>query len=88
MDMNFSGSLMLELIVGHLLYREKCVSCLVVSDSLPLRGLWPPRILYPWGFSRQECLTGLACPSPGDLLTQGLNPCLLVFCIGRQVLYH
>ena len=29
------------------------------------------------GFSRQEQWSGLPCPPPGDLPTQGSNPCLL-----------
>ena len=37
------------------------------------------------GFSRQEYWSGLPFPSPGDLLTQGLNPSL-PHC--RQMLYH
>ena len=31
------------------------------------------------GFSRQEYRSGLPCPSPGDLPTQGSNPCLFCF---------
>jgi len=37
------------------------------------------------GFSRQEYWSGLPCPPPGDLPTQGSNPGLL-HC--RQTLYH
>ena len=33
--------------------------------------------LLSMGFSRQESWSGLPCPPPGDLPTQGLNPCLL-----------
>ena len=33
--------------------------------------------LLSMGFSRQENWSGLPFPSPGDLPTQGLNPCLL-----------
>ena len=34
--------------------------------------------------------TGMDCYAllHGIFPTQGSNPCLLVFCIGRQVLYH
>ena len=39
----------------------------------------------PMGFSRQEYGSGLPFPSPGDLPSQGSNPCLL---LGRQMLYH
>ena len=40
------------------------------------------------GFSRQEYWSGLPCPPPGDLPTQGLNLLVLVSCIGRRVLYY
>ena len=51
------------------------LSCLVVSDSLRPHGLWPPsRLLYPWGFSRQECWNGLPCPPPRDLPNPRIKP--------------
>ena len=53
----------------------------VVSDSLQPYGLQPARLLYPWGFSRQEQQSGLPCPPPGDLPNPGLPCC-------RQILYH
>ena len=37
------------------------------------------------GFSRQEYLSGLPFPSPGDLSNPGLNSGLLYY---RQILYH
>ena len=50
------------------LCRITCVlSHSVISDSLQPHGLWPTRLLCPWGFSRQEHSSGLPCPSPGDL---------------------
>ena len=39
------------------------------------------------GFSRQEYWSGLSFPSPGDLLTQGSNLCLLWLLHCRQILY-
>ena len=30
--------------------------------------------LCPWGFSRQECWSGLPCPPPGGLLDPGIEP--------------
>ena len=45
-----------------------------VSDSLWPYGLWPPRLLCPWGFSRQEYWSGLPCPPPGDLPDPGIEP--------------
>ena len=49
----------------------------VVSDSLQPHGLKLTRFLLSMGFSRQEYWSGLPCPSPGDLPTQGSNLCLL-----------
>ena len=41
------------------------------------------------GFSRQEHLSGLACPPPGALPYPGIEPAsLIVSCVGRWVLYH
>ena len=44
----------------------------VVPD--PLQPMLPARLLYPWGFSRQEYWTGLPCPPPGDLPNPGIKP--------------
>ena len=33
----------------------------------------PTRFLCPWGFSRQECWSGLSCPPPGDLSNPGIE---------------
>ena len=33
-----------------------------------------PSLLCPWGFSRQEYLSGLSCPPPGDLPDPGIDP--------------
>ena len=43
-------------------------------DSLQLHGLWPTRLLCPWGFSRQEYRSGLPCPPPGDLPNPRIEP--------------
>ena len=57
------------------LCRITCVlSHSVISDSLQPHGLWPTRLLCPWGFSRQEHSSGLPCPSPGDLPKPGTEP--------------
>ena len=37
-------------------------------------GLGRARLLCPWGFSRQECWSGLPFPSPGDLPNPGIEP--------------
>ena len=44
-----------------------------------------PRLLCPWGFSRLEHWSGLPCPPPENLPSQGPNPGLL-HC--SQILYH
>ena len=54
--------------------RYTVLSCSVVSDSLQSHGLWPARLLCPWGFSRQEYWSGLPCPPPGDLPHVGMEP--------------
>ena len=38
-----------------------------MSNSLQPHGLQPTRLLYPWGFSRQEYWSGLPCPSPRNV---------------------
>ena len=46
----------------------------VVSNSLQPHGLQPARLLWPWGFSRQEYWSGLPCPPPGDFPSSGIKP--------------
>ena len=53
-----------------------CV-CSVMSDSLQPHGLIARQAPLSVGLSRQEYWSGLSFPLPGDLLTQGSNPCLL-----------
>ena len=66
--------------------KRRVLSLSVVSNSLRLHGLQSARLLYPWGFSRQEYWSGLSCLSPvGIFPTQGRNPGLL-HC--RWILYH
>ena len=45
-----------------------------MSDSLQSHGLQPARLLCPWGFSRQECWSGVPCSPPGDLPDPGFKP--------------
>ena len=71
-----------------------CLSILF-TDGGGLVAKSCPTLVTPWTvarqaplsleFSRQEYWSGLPFPSPGDLLTQVLNPGLL-HC--RQILYH
>ena len=44
----------------------------VMFDSLWPHGLWPIRLLCPWGFSEQEYWNG--CPPPGDFPNPGIKP--------------
>ena len=44
----------------------------VKSDSLQPHGL--TRLFYAWRFSRQEYLSGLLRPPPGDLPNPGIEP--------------
>ena len=46
----------------------------VMSDSLRPCGLYPARLLCPWGFSRPEYWSGLPCPPPRDLPNPGIKP--------------
>ena len=46
----------------------------VMSSSLRPHGLQPTRLLYPWGFFRQENWSGLSHPPPGDLPNSGIEP--------------
>ena len=55
-------------------YNHPVLSHSVVSDSLRPDGLQPARLLCPWGFSRQEYLSGLPCPPPRDLPNPGVEP--------------
>ena len=67
---------------------QECFACQVtsvMSDSLWPCWLYLARLLCPWGFSRQECWSGLLCPPPGHLPNPGLNLGLLCC---RQILYH
>ena len=51
-----------------------CV-CILLSRVWLLATPWtePPRFLYPWESSRQECWSGLQCPAPGDLPNPGIE---------------
>ena len=64
------------------------LSCSVVSDSLGSHGLWPTRLLCPWGFSRQESGVGCHALLQGIFPTQGLNQSLLRLLHCRQILYQ
>ena len=74
-----------ELTLSHVNLVCAVLSCSVPSDSLQPHGLWPARLPYPWGFSREEYWSALPLLLPGIFLTQGLNPHVL-HC--GQILYH
>ena len=51
--------------------------CLVVQSCPTLcdpMDCSPARLLYPWGASRQEYLSGLLCPPPEDFPNPGMKP--------------
>ena len=62
-----------------------CQVTSVMSSSLWSYWLYLARLLWPWGFSRQECWSGLLCPPPGHLPNPGLKLGLLCC---RQILHH
>ena len=55
-----------------------CAGLCLVTLSSPTRcdpmDCNPPRLLCPWGFSRQEYCSGLPCPPPGDFPKPGIEP--------------
>ena len=53
------------------------LSCLSSVRLFATPGTVAPQAPLSMGFSRQEYWSGLPCPSPGILPTQGLIPCLL-----------
>ena len=56
--------------------RSCAVLCSVAQWCPTLSTPWtyPTRLLCPWGFSRQEYWSELACPLPGDLPKPGIEP--------------
>ena len=54
----------------------------VMSDSLRPYGLWPARLLWLWGFSRQEYWNGLPHPLPRGLPNPMLKPMSPVLPVG------
>ena len=56
------------------IFERESVSRSVVSDSFQPHGMYPTRLLCPWGFSRQEYWSGLPCCPPGDLPGSGIEP--------------
>ena len=61
---------------------------LVVSNSLQSHQLLPTSLLCPWDSSGRNTAMGCHALIQGFFLTQGSNPPLLHFCIGRKILYH
>ena len=61
----------------------------IVSDSLRPHGLYPTRLLCPWGFSRQEYWSGWPCPPPGHLPNSEIesrSPALQVYSLPSEPL--
>ena len=63
-------------------------SAAVMSDSLRPCRLQPARLLCPQDFPGKNTGKDYHALLQGIFQTQGPNLCLLVSCIGRQVLYH
>ena len=59
-------------------------SCVVMSDSLQIHGLYPTSLLYPWDSLLKNTGAGLHSLLQGIFLNQEWNPSLL-HC--RQILY-
>ena len=68
---------------NHYIVQLKLIQCFsqgevdahsVMSDSLRPHRLQSARLLFPWGFSRQEYWSGLPCPPPGNLPNPGIKP--------------
>ena len=60
----------------HSLWGPLCCAVLITQSCLTLQphGLQPSRLLCPWGFSKQEYLSGLSDPLPGYLPNPGIQP--------------
>ena len=59
--------------MGGLSDSHMLLSHSIMSNSVTLRTVAHQAPL-PMGFSRQECWSGLPCPSPGDLPSPGIEP--------------
>ena len=69
----------------HTVLITVCFSCSVVSDSLQPHGLWPTRLLCPWGFPGKNTGVGSHSLLQKIFPTQGLNLGLL-HC--KRILYQ
>ena len=49
-----------------------------MPDYLRLYGLYPAKLLCPWGFTREKYRSGLSCPPSGDLPYPGIEPMSLM----------
>ena len=65
--------------INHMNHLWTTYMCIIYSLSSVQLFLWPhgpypARLLYPWGFLRQEYWSGLPFPSPGELPNPGIKP--------------
>ena len=65
-----------------------CSVSSVMSNSLWLHGLWPTRLLCPWGSPDKNIEVSCQALLQGIFLTQELNLHLLHLLHCRQILYH
>ena len=85
---------MSDLLIFTFLMRS--VSCLVASDSLWPRGLWPASLLRPWNSPGKNTEVSCHVLLQGIFLTQGSNLSLLccrqiLYCLGhqgREMVFH
>ena len=70
-------------------YMHQCMlSRSVMSNSLWSHGLQPGRLFCPWDFPSKNTRAGYHFLLQGIFLTPGIKLASLVFCLGRQILYH
>ena len=79
--LKFIAQMIMLFVCTCVLNRFSCVQLCDPMDCCP-----PDSSVH--GFSRQEYWSGLPCPPPGELPTQGSNPQLLQLLHCGQILYH
>ena len=60
----------------------------VMSDSLQTQELKSTRLVCLWDFPGKNTGLGYHFLLQGIFPIQGSNPCLIISCIDRQILYH
>ena len=71
--------------------KKHCRSCIQAQSCLNLlqpHGLWPTRLLCPWGFPGKNTGVGVISSSKGSSWPRYRSCISCISCIGRWVLYH